>query len=107
METYMKKQYRQGDVLLVAVSATPKGAEVVNTKGDVILAHGEVTGHAHRIKEHRKAKLLDFKAERFLQLTETVALSHEEHSVILLDKGTYRQAFQVEEKRKEIQRVAD
>ena len=103
------KIYRQGDVLLVQVENLPKGAKEVTVNGDVILAFGEVTGHAHRIKQTEKpsARIYDFGAERYLKLTEKVALLHEEHSAVFLDAGTYRQIFQFEEKRMEIQRVAD
>ena len=107
----MEKIVRQGDVMLFKVAKLPKGAVEVETKGDVILAHGEVTGHAHRIKreqtEKPSARLFDLGAERYLQIAERVALTHEEHSAIFLDAGVYRQAFQHEEKRAEITRVAD
>ena len=105
----MEKIVRQGDVMLFKVSALPKGAVEVKTKGDVILAHGEVTGHAHRIKQTEKpsARLFDVGAERYLQIAERVALTHEEHSAIFLEAGIYRQAFQFEDKRAAIQRVAD
>ena len=108
----MKTQFvaRQGDVLLFRVAKLPKGAKDVTPKnGDVILALGEVTGHAHRIKQTEKpsARLFDVGAERYLQIAERVALTHEEHSAIFLETGVYRQAFQYEEKRAEIRRVAD
>ena len=107
----MEKILRQGDVMLFKVAELPKGAVVIKTNGDVILAHGEVTGHAHRIKreqtEKPSARLFDVGAERYLQIAERVALTHEEHSAIFLEAGVYRQAFQFEEKRAEIQRVAD
>ena len=101
---------RQGDVLLFKVSKLPQGAKDVTPKtGDVILAFGEQTGHAHRIKQCEKpsARIYDFGAERYLKLAERVALTHEEHSAVMLDAGIYRQAFQYEEKRAESQRVAD
>ena len=107
----MEKMERKGDVMLFKVAELPKGAVVIKTNGDVILAHGEVTGHAHRIKreqtEKPSARLFDVGAERYLQIAERVALTHEEHSAIFLEAGVYRQAFQFEEKRAEIQRVAD
>ena len=105
----MEKIVRQGDVLLFKVGALPKGAKPVKVKGDVILALGEVTGHAHRIVQGEKpsARIFDFGAERYLEIVERVALTHEEHSAIFLEAGIYRQAFQFEEKRAEIQRVAD
>lgn len=103
------KAIRQGDVLLFPVAKLPKGAVEVKTDGDVILAFGEVTGHAHRIKRAEKpsARVYDFGAERYIQVLEKTPLTHEEHSAIFLDAGIYRQAFQHEEKRAEIQRVAD
>ena len=149
---------RQGDVLLFRVSELPKGAKDVTPKnGDVILAYGEVTGHAHRIKrvEHPSARIYDFGAERYIEslgryeagavpgkivdrdktsitvlhpihgrtkflITEVKEhgafvealhpwspLEHEEHSAEALSEGYFRQAYQHEEKRAEITRVAD
>ena len=106
----MKFIVRQGDVMLFKVAALPSGAkDVTPAQGDVILAHGEVTGHAHRIKQGEKpsARLFDVGAERYLQIAERVALTHEEHSAIFLEAGVYHQAFQFEEKRAEIRRVKD
>ena len=107
----MDKIVRQGDVMLFRVAKLPKGAVLVKTKGDVILAHGEVTGHAHRIKrdqtEKPSARIFDLGAERYLQIAERVALTHEEHGAILLSEGIYRQAFQVEDFGEEVRRVAD
>ncbi len=102
---------RQGDVLLFRVTGLPKDAVAVKTNGDVILAYGEVTGHAHRIKRDQtkevSARIFDLGAERYLRIAEKVALTHEEHTAVFLEAGVYRQAFQFEEKRAEIQRVAD
>lgn len=102
--------YRQGDVILIRVSALPDYAKDITPKDRIILMHGEATGHAHSIERVGKkmpARYFDAGAERFLQVLEKTALKHEEHSAVILDKGIYRQAFQVEENRKEIQRVAD
>lgn len=108
----MKRQIvRQGDVLLIPIDKLPKGAtEEKQVKGDVILAYGEVTGHAHRIKQDvamPSVRVFDLGAERFLQVAEKIALTHEEHSAIFLEAGVYKQAHQYEEKRAEIRRVAD
>lgn len=45
----MKKNthYRQGDVLIERIAELPDSAKQQKVKGPVILAHGEVTGHAH------------------------------------------------------------
>lgn len=45
------KLYRQGDVLIKKISMLPEKSIKQKLEGDIILAHGEVTGHAHRIKD--------------------------------------------------------
>lgn len=50
----MKKQkklpfYRQGDVGMQYVASLPAGAKPVENTGRIVLAYGEVTGHAHAI----------------------------------------------------------
>lgn len=92
------KTYRQGDVLLVKVSGLfdrgiPTGAKDITPKDQrIVLAFGEVTGHAHALEEAKvgKAKLWDAGAERFLQVLEKTALTHEEHSAIELEAGVYK-----------------
>lgn len=108
--------FRQGDVLVVltAVAALPAGAKEIKPEPGrgIVLAHGEVTGHAHAIKVPvRKGeppvRYWDAGAERFIQVLDKVSLKHEEHSAIVLEKGTYKQAFQVEDFGEEVRRVAD
>jgi len=49
MKTF-KNQARQGDIFIKRVPALPTDlAELPREGGRVILAHGEVTGHAHAI----------------------------------------------------------
>lgn len=102
-------QFRQGDVLLHKISAIPDGVEEI--PGPIVLAYGEVTGHAHAIKlpaeERRKVVYWEANAERYLQILETVNLVHEEHAPIVLEKGNYRQGFQVEDYGQEVRRVKD
>src|SRR3990167_3460513 len=98
--------FRQGDVLLLAVASLPKEATDITPSDRIVLAYGEVTGHAHAIARTEDtitipARYFDAGAERFLQILEKTALLHEEHSAVMLDKGIYRQAFQVEEQRAE------
>lgn len=59
---------RQGDVALTAVSSIPSDAKaVVRDGGRVVLAYGEVTGHAHAI--HGKgATLLESPQGRYLKV---------------------------------------
>ncbi len=90
----MRKQFRQGDVLIESVSATiPATATEIPMSERVVLALGEVTGHAHAIYPtvgKLPAKLWDAGAERFLQVMEACTVQHEEHAPIALPPGVYR-----------------
>jgi hypothetical protein len=47
-----KQPIRQGDVALIPVTAIPAGATEIKTESKrIVLAYGEVTGHAHAIYE--------------------------------------------------------
>lgn len=102
---------RQGDVLLISVSAIPAGAKDVTPDGDVVLAYGEVTGHAHRIiqsKTKPQVRVWDAAGERFIQRLQAGAtLTHEEHAATVLEQPIYRQIYQVEERGEVVRRVAD
>jgi hypothetical protein len=88
----MNRQYRQGDVLLCAIDRIPPEAKPVPTNGDrVIVALGELTGHAHAFAA-AEAQLLQEKSSRrsFLVIGEGGArLCHEEHEPILVPTGRY------------------
>lgn len=116
---------RQGDVLLTPVASMPAGcAEMPLDKGRVVLAYGEVTGHAHAIAPHTavsadaaaeiaeaaiaRAKLWRApNGERFLEVYAPVALAHEEHTAHTLPPGIYRLPQQTEYSPAELRRVAD
>lgn len=105
------KQVRQGDVLLQPVDRIPEGA--VEITGPIVLAYGEVTGHAHAIRlpeiERHKVRYWSAGAERFLQVMERIEipLSHEEHGPIVLEPGIGRQGFPVEDFGEEVRRASD
>jgi len=105
-------QVRQGDVLLVPVEEVPEGARsLARTRGRVVLAEGEVTGHAHAIRSSA-ATLLGTGDERYLRVAAPVTLDHEEHAPIPVVPGTYRVVIQREYVAPEIsavpfRRVAD
>ncbi len=97
------KTYRQGDVLIRQVAAIPAASQLgtPDAQNKIVLALGEATGHHHRIEnvkvgEHESARIFSFGAERFLQVMESVALRHEEHSTIQLPPGNYQIAIQIE-----------
>ncbi len=103
--------YRQGDVLLISVGELPEKLEQVAREGRrVILARGEVTGHAHAIKDDRAALFRDPKlAAIFLRVSGNapVLLEHAEHDTIAIPAGNYRVVRQREYAPGEIRRVAD
>ena len=87
-------QFRQGDIFLELVTDATIGNELPrDNAGRIVLAYGEVTGHAHAVLED-SAKLYDGgeKAleERFLKVFKPVMLRHEEHTHIELIPGIYR-----------------
>jgi hypothetical protein len=84
--------YRQGDVLVVAINAIPRRAKPVDRdRGRVVLAYGEVTGHAHAIADSGAA-LLQHEDDQYLRVTAAggVGLKHEDHDTIEVPRGDYR-----------------
>ena len=101
--------FRQGDVLVVEVTAIPDDAVVVPPARDrIVLADGEATGHAHVVPT-AGATLLDDRGGRYLRVTEEqgVPLTHEEHDTIVLPPGDYEVVRQREYSPQRIRQVAD
>lgn len=108
--------YRQGDVLLIKVSGpefdfkTSRGGILYRkdpAKAGVVLAYGEVTGHAHVLEAEKvealttdKTSPWDAAAERYIRVLEETSLKHldlpaggsptGEHADIPLDPGLYK-----------------
>lgn len=85
--------YRQGDVLLIPCPAVPDEiATTCNAERPIVIAHGERTGHAHRILA-RQADAAEFcmtgKNVCFLRAHDEVELVHEEHGTLAIPPGTY------------------
>lgn len=124
MNEVMKEvmKYRQGDVLIIPIPKseerkTEKLRAIAREDGRVILAHGEVTGHAHAISDQGCFLYLDEHPgldseqamgllvsiarhgagpeappmpDRVLEVKDkTVMLGHEEHDPIELKEGQY------------------
>lgn len=105
-------QARQGDVWIESIETIPSGATERQNDGRVVLAYGEVTGHAHaitvdRADPHVREYTTADSAERFLQVTRSAALVHEEHGTITLPPGAYRSYVQREYSPDAIRAVAD
>lgn len=88
----MRPQIRQGDVFLLPV----KKQDVSNAKeeerdnGRVILAYGEVTGHAHAISSKAATLYAVEENLKILRVEEEAELVHEEHGSATLIKGDYQ-----------------
>lgn len=104
---------RQGDVAIFRINALPIGSltKRQREKGRVVLAHGEVTGHAHAIADKKvvqyeaanpaeaanklladvglTVELTEHNAPTFLAVEEAATVEHEEHAPIALDPGAY------------------
>ena len=103
------KHYRQGDVLVIEAKALPAKAEPVAREGGrVILAHGELTGHAHAIKAPTVTHHVKDGRHYFAVASAPAALEHEEHKPIVFDAGkVFRHARQVEYSPQALRNVAD
>lgn len=98
--------YRQGDVVLLGIKGIPaKAKKSKRSKRGIVLALGEVTGHAHVIKDD--ADLLITETERFLRVHAETQLVHEEHSTLTLPPGDFRVVIQREYQPESIQSVRD
>jgi hypothetical protein len=85
-----QEMYRQGDVLLVVVAELPAAAEELTPGDRIVLAYGEVTGHAHTVAT-LEAQLFGLGDVRYLKVSDGGAdLLHEEHAPIHLLPGVYR-----------------
>ncbi|MFB6892398.1 hypothetical protein ACFCX4_24150 [Kitasatospora sp. NPDC056327] len=90
--------FRQGDVLMVPVeeSAVPVrveslGAQPRDARGRLVLALGEVTGHAHAVVGPGELRRESGPfGTAWLHLPEGGRVVHEEHAAIPLPKGWYR-----------------
>lgn len=105
-------QIRQGDVLLVPIKKLPEGLKRV--EGKVILAKGEVTGHAHVVGEPEAAEAWrggaddDADLAHYVVAKKNTKVTHEEHAAVALKKGVvYESPVQVDYSEERTRKVAD
>ena len=85
-----KNQIQHGDVLLKRIPKLPRGCLEVPRKADLlIVAEGEATGHHHVIVD-TGARLLELKGELYLEVTEPVVITHDEHKPLDIPTGIYQ-----------------
>jgi hypothetical protein len=110
MRITIRAQYRQGDVLLCAVDRIPPDVKPVPHDGDrVVVAEGELTGHAHAFAADRVTLFREKGSQRsFLAVGEGGAsLCHEEHGSIQVPEGQYELRHQREYAPRGARRVGD
>ncbi|MGW1225714.1 hypothetical protein [Streptomyces sp. NPDC001478] len=107
--------YRQGDVLIMALeeSAVPPHlldapGELRDGRGRLVLALGEVTGHAHAVPgPGRLIREAGVFGPMLLHLPDGGRVVHEEHAVITLPQGWFRVVRQREYAPGAVRVVAD
>lgn len=82
--------WRQGDIFLSKLSSLPEDSRS-RPLPHVILAHGELTGHSHRIEDPATAALFAGPGCFYLEVRHGGArLVHDEHGPIDLEAGFYK-----------------
>lgn len=101
--------HRHGDVMLLQVQALPKGCKEQHRDSEIVLARGEVTGHAHRLLTQAQPAITFLAPDGsiYLQVGETATLTHEEHGTQTVAPGIYLIPQQVEYSPAQIRRVLD
>lgn len=103
-------QVRQGDVFIRA-AMVPVGAAKKENKesGRLVLAYGEVTGHAHAISTvDFDVEAYEMGGKTYLRVQgEPANLKHEEHSLVQLPIGDYEVIIQREYTPEAIRNVVD
>jgi hypothetical protein len=113
MTIHTNETVRQGDVLLQRIADRNRTGTPIAEQGRIILAHGEVTGHAHEVVAEAAGELpaAAFFEEpdgtRILFIDRPCALVHQEHGPVTLAPGCYRVVRQREYSPEAIRQVAD
>ena len=83
------EQIQQGDVILRRVDSIPDGVEEIQRGADgFVLAEGEVTGHAHRVRDDIRL-FREKDGTMYLKADKPFTLLHEEHKAITWTPGVF------------------
>lgn len=105
MEQAVNKLARQGDILFIRVDALPAGLKEANDK---IIAHGEVTGHSHKVEDGSDVAVLDSETgTKYIDAKNDFRIVHDEHGPIAFEKGIYMVRRQREYEPEGARQVAD
>ena len=90
----MNLSIRQGDVLLMPVADTPPTE--VRVSGEVVLAEGELTGHAHRLAAPVVYEW-EMAGQRYVRVVgdEPGTLAHEDHDPVPVPVVEPNQTYRV------------
>jgi len=101
-------QFRQGDVFVHASTLPNSGLTKKALDGKrLVLAYGEVTGHAHAILEVEDVEAYEKDGITYLRVKSPVTLCHEEHSAQVIPPGDYEVTIQREYHPESIRSVQD
>lgn len=83
---------QQGDVIIESIDAIPENTRKGKIKnGKIVLAEGEVTGHAHKITEIAGVVFQEGTDGMFYLLNKKeLTVTHEEHKTVTVPPGTWR-----------------
>lgn len=103
--------YRQGDVGILATTLPVGAVKTKITTGRLVLAYGEVTGHAHAICEEAvvagDVEAYEKDGKTYLRVVNPVSVGHEEHGKVNLPVGDYEIIHQREYHPEAIRNVMD
>ena len=89
------KLFRQGDVLLKRTKRRDRTGTDLRSDGRIILAYGEVTGHAHTVVADTPSEAVPAAffeepgGRRFLFVDQACLVTHQEHGSLALAPGVY------------------
>jgi hypothetical protein len=103
-------QYRHGDLLIEKIDQIPEAAQPAKDDERDILAHGEATGHAHRVQgagNKDLAVIMTLAAAKYIAAAQACTVVHEEHHEIVLPPGDYKVTVQEEYTPQGMRQVTD
>jgi len=101
-------QFRQGDIYFVQVDGDYQGEKVKRQNNRIVIAEGEITGHAHAIHDKNATMYRDSVQDlEWLVVDAPVKVVHEEHATINLPAGIWQVIHQRQYVRGDIRRVLD
>lgn len=88
--------YRHGDIILYKLNEISDN-RAIHKDEVLILAEGEVTGHAHKLQGDFELVEQDkLNGDMKFSVNTVAVLTHEEHDKIVLERGIYLKVNQVE-----------